>query len=433
MSRRRRAVVGAALLGVALVVAGARVTTRASSAGVALGAPWAFGDFRNLIYYPVQYFFEGGNPYNGRTYAVRYPEQERFPPFLPATLLIHAPIGLLPLGVAQFGYAVVIIAFTGVLVWMGFRGTGDRARHADGGSVAAATGLTLLSRPGQWNLLLGQLTLEVALLSHLALRYARRVPWVGGLALGVSTFKPTFGFPLAILLLARGDRRAVVVGAACAVALNLPVTMILAHTEGGFRSLVASSVANEQAWMGEGLTGNRLSGRDEFNTNSVHRLDLVALAGRFVPEELAGPAMELVITFIVLGFAGLLVHRVANRAPDHTAQVANPIICLAILLSVYHLVYDLLLLVPFVIALARRDVPTMLQRGTPRLLLLASFAALAANYVSTQAVVARLGQAGDMWVLLSSINPLLLVVVFSVYAFIALEATRAARTSPVRV
>jgi hypothetical protein len=57
------------------------------------------------------------------------------------------------------------------------------------------------SRPGQWNLLLGQPALELTLPTYAALYNARRAPGLSGLALAISMYKPTFGIPLAVLTL----------------------------------------------------------------------------------------------------------------------------------------------------------------------------------------------------------------------------------------
>jgi hypothetical protein len=421
MGRRSRAALGLALVAGALLVAAMRVTTRSTSAGVRLGAPWAMGDFRNTVYYPVRFFLEGGNPYDRAAYAARYPNQEPFPPFLPGTLLIHAPFGMLPLVPAELCYAALILLLTGVTAWLALRFTGT----ASAAAVPMIVGLILLSRPGQWNLLHGQVTLLAVIASYVALRYARQVPWLSGLALGFSTFKPTFGVPLAALMLVRGDIRAVTAGVLAGVALNLPIVAVLVSREGGVHSFVESMRTGLTAWTGNGLTGHRWSESKAYNAESIHRIDLLALTGRLVPGAISG-AGELMVTTLVLLSAALIIRRIA-AAPDRLAHLSDSVICTAVLLGMYHLGYDLLLLVLPMAALVRGRVPGVLQRPAIRWLMLGTFAVLATNYVSTGAVVDRLGRDRTVWLALTSINPLLLLVLLIAYSAVALEATRSVR------
>jgi hypothetical protein len=428
MSRRNKTVLGVALVMAALLVATMRVATpSATGAGIRLGAAWAMGDFRNTVYYPVRAFLEGGDPYDRADYRARYPTQERFPPFLPSTLVIHAPFGLLPPVPAALCYAGVAVLLTFGLAWLAFRHAGG----ATAAGVLGATGLILLSRPGQWNLLLGQVTLQVVLACHIALHYARRVPWVSGLALGFSTFKPTFGVPLAALMLARGDTRAVAIGTAVGVVLNLPVVLILSHRAGGVGAFLASMHNDYVEWTGNSITGHRWSESSTYNPVSIHRVDFVSLASRFIPDARVGGILELLVTMTVFVIAALVVRRLAVAAPHRAPELSAPIICVAVLMGVYHLSYDLLLLVPFLVALVRgREVPDMLRRGLPRWILVTALIALAANYASTQAVLERLGGDRTVWLLLASVNPLLLLVVFASYVVAAIATTGVGRVRP---
>ena len=121
-----------------------------------------------------------------------------------------------------------------------------------------------------------------------------------------------------------------------------------------------------------------------------------------------------------------------TAAPEHAAELSEPIICVAIVLGVYHLGYDLLLLVPLLVALVRGRVPEFLRHGSPRRLLLVALVALAANYASTQAVIERLGNNRAVWLLLASVNPLLLVAVFAVCLAAAIATLGVSRIRPVR-
>ena len=64
----------------------------------AFGATKSRIDFEIAVYYPARAFLDGLDPYEQHAYMARYPVQAPFPPFLPATLLLHAPLALLPPG-----------------------------------------------------------------------------------------------------------------------------------------------------------------------------------------------------------------------------------------------------------------------------------------------------------------------------------------------
>jgi hypothetical protein len=399
-----------AALGLALV----RVTWLSRLGGLRLSAAdWALIDFRGSVYYPVRAFVEGANPYDRIPYLARYPDApEAFLPFFPSTLLIHLPFGFMPLRVAQLCYVGLAIVLVVVLARVALRANGESSWTA----TIAAAAVIVLSRPGQWSLLVGQVALQATLASWTALHYATRSPWVSGLALGVATFKPTFGLPLAALMLARGDLKAVGVGALSGFTLNLIPAAILADRSGGFRFYLQSQASAYHAWTG---------GSDYDLTNSLYRIDLVALAGRVAGRELA--QMErLVLTFVVVTVAALLVRRLRRSGTTSDYQaLSDAIICMAVLLCVHHLDYDLLLLVFPLVALVYRRVPGLLEARRVRGVTLGLFAVLALNYVSTQSVLDRFArQPATTW-LLVSINSVVLLLIFIIYAVAAWRVTRA--------
>jgi len=398
-----------AALGLALV----RVTSLSSLGGLRLGADWALTDFHSSVYYPVRAFVEGANPYDKVPYLARYPGAgEGFPPFLPSTLLIHLPFGLMPLTVAHLCYVGLSIVLVVVLAGFALRANGESSWTA----TIAASAVILLSRPGQWGLLLGQVALQAVLASWTALRYATRWPWVSGLALGVATFKPTFGLPLAALMLARGDLKAVGVGALTGFTLNLIPAAILADRIGGFRFYLQSQVNAYYLYTG---------GSDSTPAHTLYRIDLVALAGRVAGRPLA-LVEELVIIFVVLTVAALLVRRLRRSVTTSDHQpLSDAIISMAVLLCVHHLDYDLLLLVFPLLALVYRRLPGLLEDRRVRGVTLGLFAVLGLNYVSTRSVLDRFAlQPATAW-LLVSINSVVLVLIFTIYAVAAWRVTRA--------
>src|SRR3954469_5980565 len=304
-ARRSRLSLAALALIAALGIALLRVTTLSDLGGVRLSANWALIDFQQTIYYPVRAFIDGINPYDRATYHARYPAVAPFPPFLPSTLLIHLPFGVMPLALAETAYVAFSVGLIVLLGRAAVRAAGVKSWTA--ALVAAA--LVALSRPGQWNLLLGQVTLQAVLLSWVALRFAQRTPWLSGLALGAATFKPTFALPIAALMLARGNVKAVGAGVVAALALNLPVAALLEHRVGAVQLLTQNPEAPYSSWAGSS---------DSAPHYSFYRIDVVALFGRIAGRSLSR-GDEVLITILVLAAAALLIRRMrgSETAPGY--------------------------------------------------------------------------------------------------------------------
>jgi hypothetical protein len=406
--RRPRVVLAALALIAALGIAALRVTTLSDIGGVRLSASWALNDFHSVIYYPVRALVDGVNPYDSAPYRARYPDADTFPPFLPGTLLLHLPFGILPLALAELAYVAFSI---GLIVLVGrvvVRANGVTSWA----SALFAAALLTLSRPGQWNLLLGQVTLQVVLLSWVALRFAQRTPWLSGLALGAATFKPTFALPIGALMLARGNVKAVGAGVLFALALNLPVAAILEHRAGALQLLAQDPGRPYDSWTGRSDSAPRWS---------FYRIDLVALVGRIAGRPLSH-RVELTITILVLAVAALLIRRMRGSETTSGYQpLSEAIICIATLLCVHHLDYDLLLLALPLAALVYRRTPGLLENSAVRLGMLWLFALVAANYLSTQSVLDRFEPDAPGRFALASANSLALVLIFAIYGVTALR------------
>jgi hypothetical protein len=179
-----------------------------------VNADWAMVDFRSSVYYPAVAFLRGDNPYDPRAFLAQYPSEDTFPLYLPAILLLHAPLALLGYAGAAITFYVFTLALTLVTAFVALRMNGvDRSAAL----VVFVASLMVLSRPGHMNLLVGQNTLVYVLGTYLALWAAERSPIASGAGLMLACLKPTFGVPLAVLMLAQGHVRAVAIAAAMAV------------------------------------------------------------------------------------------------------------------------------------------------------------------------------------------------------------------------
>lgn len=400
--RRQRILLAALALIAALGIAALRVTTMSDIGGLRLSANWALVDFQNIIYYPVRAFIDGVNPYDREVYRARYPDAETFPPFLPSTLLLHLPFGVLPLALAKWAYVAFSVALIVVLGRAVVRANGVTSWA----SALFAAALVTLSRPGQWGLLLGQVTLQLVLLSWVALRFAQRMPWLSGVALGAAAFKPTFAVPVGALMLVRGNVRAVAAGVLFALALNLPIVAMLEHRAGAVQLLVQDVGKPYHSWTGRS---------DSSPKWSIYRLDLVALGGRLAGRSLS-PRVEAVIAILVLVVAALVILRLRRSETTSGDQtLSEAIICIATLLCVHHLDYDLLLLALPLAALVYRRTPGLPENPAVRRAMLWLFALMAANYVSTQSVLDRLEPDAPLRYALTSANTLALLLLFAIY------------------
>ena len=411
MTASARTFAAAGALIVVLGILGQRAVPRLNVPGHVDPARWVLQDFRDAVYYPVVAFLDGRNPYDQAAQAETYPVGQPFPPYLPLTLVAHLPFGLMPHAEADALYAAAVLALTAVLAVLALGGAGVQVTAA---ATLGLTALLLVSRPGQMNLLLGQVTAQVVIGAYVALRWARTKPLLAGLGLALATLKPTYGVPLAVLmLLGRGDVAAGTAGAAISAALCLAALVPLVHAAGGVAPFVASLGGSATAFSAE-HTSNAWS--------SFARIDLAALAARLlgrVPDGWVEVTLGLVTAAAAL--VGLRRLRGDERAP--TTQLGVGLICLTLLIATYHQAYDALLLTQPAVALAagswgRGVVAPPALRWT----VLALLAVPAVNYLASGTMVAGLNIGGPVWLAVTAVNPLALLGAWGVHLGLACRA-----------
>jgi hypothetical protein len=392
--------IGAAVFATALTVALLRVSTFSELLGVRLRMPWTMNDFKTAIYCPAAIFLQGGNPYSREQFLRFCPIQDVFPLYLPSTLILHAPLGLLPIHGATLLYFCISIALSVLVVRMGLRLAGA---EASAGPVLLGAGLLLLSRPGQWNLLLGQPTLELVVATYVALFWAREAPLISGLALAVCMYKPTFGIPLAVLMFVRGDRRALLFAVLVAGVLNALPLAVLAQRAGGLAAFARDLAHSQKAW--EAVVDP---------STQVYGVDTPGLVSRLMGRRL-GAGEYLIVTLLILGATGSALRSLGRSDEPGVARLSAAIVCLGILLSVHHQAYDLVLLVAPAIAVVQAALPKGFLKPRLRLALLGVVGLLGLNYVTTLSVLHRLNQHGQVWLALASLNGALLLLMFLIF------------------
>ena len=400
-----------AAVGVAVLRVG--VLTHVGS--LRLSAPYAMNDFYSATYYPVRAFLEGENPHDHVRLKALYPQVEDYPPYLPLNLVLHLPFGLLPPRAAAITYFSFSVLLTLLLAVAALRLAGIPSSLRRVTLVAA---LLLLSRPGHWTLISGQHAILLTLLTYLALLNARQSPIHSGLALGICMYKPTFGVPLAVLMLASGYARAVGVGALVTGAVNIPLFLLLADRAGGVGPFVQKLFAGYHTW--QNVPGMDLG--SSLNPYSFQRVDVTVLVSRFVGHSLPA-GLSLTLAAAVLAAAGLGLFRLAKHQGRAAADLSIGLVSLGVLLAAYHMAYDLVLLTAPVAALVARGLPKLAQLGG-RLGFLVLFAIPGLNWVVTESVLRAWAPARPVWLAVASVNSFCLVALFCGYLAVALAYTR---------
>jgi hypothetical protein len=335
-----------------------------------------------------------------------------FPLYLPVTLLLYLPFGLLPLGISQWLHHAVTVGLTVVLAAVTLRLCAIRPTWP---RVLGVATLVLVSRPGHWNLALGNCAVPAALGIYLAFLHARRRPWLAAIGLALSTFKPTFGLPAALLLAAGGLPGLSLRALSISAILSAGVIAVLSAYAGGLAPFVASLQANYIGWQRVAVVD---AGTAPF------RVDIVALVGRLTGHPpTAGDA--LILTAIVLVMGALLVRRAAALTSDGTTgPLPASIVCVSILMCTYHQAYDLILLLLPLTALISRALPLACERRRlARGALLTMLAIPSANYLASGTAMTALGVSGELRLLVTSLNGLALIAALLLYARLSVDAS----------
>ncbi|WP_242546187.1 glycosyltransferase 87 family protein [Amycolatopsis sp. MtRt-6] len=292
-------------------------------------------DFRDALYFPIREFLHGGNPYDPAAMFAHWPVRQDFNLYQPYHLLLHAPFAL-P------GYRVGAVSFTlfSLLLLVALAAlTAHAVRRylpvpfVVGTAVVAA--LLVTSQVGKAQLYVGQVNPLIALGAAGALLARRDRPGWAAVALALAWLKPQYGFPLAVLLFARGSRRVALTGTAIAAAASLPVVVLLVVRGGGIGPFLDVIVAN--------LTHARGTTYGAVDSVTSQRIDVAAVLFRVTGWVPAG--IELAVLAGVLVSSALLVRRT-------TEPVADLLTVLAVVVCVVHQPGDVLIAVPAMGAVA---------------------------------------------------------------------------------
>jgi hypothetical protein len=257
----------------------------------------------------------------------------------------------------------------------------------------------LLSRVGQSNQILGQLGIYFTLFTIIAIRFSRSSTGLSTVGVALASLKPTFGIPLVVLMLAGKKWRPAVFGILLtALGSGLSLSWILVHEP----TDLLSSFANSQDAI--------VSDKDVDPASAWMRTDLLSVVARNFSIA-TDVQSELLAMFVILLPACIASWYLSSvRDSEETRALEQAVICSAIPLCIYHLSYDLLLLVPaLALALGGRIFTTQTHALRYRAAYVALVAIPLMNYFASHSVMAWLNIEGVMREFAISLNAIALL------------------------
>ncbi|QDT09202.1 glycosyltransferase family 87 protein [Planctomycetes bacterium K23_9] len=334
----RLTIIGLLLIAFSVALGGYRAITKYQVPGPFSHDNAGFCDFHNGLYFPTAALIEGISPY-GEVYATTYPVDRQVPFFSPGFFAMHAPLAILPLRIAEVAYFVLIVL---TALAIGFFVASMVGRYRRWDLILMITGLLLLSRGGQSTLYVGYFTMEIVLATLLAIHWAPRRPWLAALALVIVSAKPTYILPLGFLMLARGNYKALAIGAVLSlVAAGIPFAWLAAHASEGNLITGVWEIAEDI----RATQDVHMLVADEMPVNTWTRIDLPAIVAKWMQAD-PSQAKLVGIMFFVLALPMVVLFR-RNKAgvDDGAAGLTGLLILSAFLASIYHQSYDAMVLI----------------------------------------------------------------------------------------
>ena len=334
-------------------------------------------DFHNGVYYPAVALTEGYDPY-GPEFAADFPVTRQIPPYSPLALVLHWPLGWMPLRVAEVVYYIITLAF---LISIGLLSVNNVPKVIERTAWTLLAVLAVLaSRSGHTTLFTAYFTAELALGTIVALRFAESRPVISGLGIALASIKPNFGIPLILLMAMRGNWRAVILGVTFSVAgALLGVAILLQHVN--LETLIADVKSSDSAHVTDDY---------ELPVNTWTRVDTLAVVAKWTQLNPTAPiALCVMIALLILPwFAMLRLRRQGDRSGD---QSYSGVLILAVgLSSLYHHAYDALLLIPAVFSLLLNCEWRKWFAMPGRVLLAGGLLFVPWNYLSAEVILQRL-------------------------------------------
>ena len=376
---------------------------------------FGFCDFYNGIYYPTKAFLNGDNPYKEEI-TESYPISRHVPFFSPLVFVLHAPLTFLPRSIAAVAYFFLLVGLVLAISRLVFSILKIPVNYS---LLMLIAGCLMFTRPGHNSIFNGYFTLELALGTLLALHYGKSRPALSTIGLVLASFKPSYALPLFILMLFRGHWRPAISGA---------VIASIAALAGLFWISESQSLTEIYGFVTEAQTAHH-NFPNVWPVNTWTRVDLLAVIAKWNawrPSDDIHLIVMLAILAIPCMTIALAAGKQATESDEDGAGGAVGLICmLAMLVSVYHHFYDgVVLCVPIVALFVARHGFWGKLTTIQRYVLLALLATPFMNYVSSKAVINRLGLEGAAFTAVTSVNGITLSIALFYTCYLTWKATR---------
>lgn len=354
-------------------------------------------DFHNGVYQPALGLRNGVIPYS-KELPQRFQVTRPTPAYSPFIVALHIPLTFLPLQAAEVVYFAAILGMMLAVAWLVLR---EADREAARYLVVPLLTFMVFSRGGHSTLITGYFTMELVLGVVVAFRYADSRPWLSALGVLFASGKPTYAIPLGIVMLARGNYRALFMGIVLAVVGALVPLLFLAEQHGWEKIIEAVQTGQE----------DHLDDTTEFPINTWTRIDIAAIVCKWLganPREL----VLLVAMLPLIAWPAMQLRRLQRDGDRSGATTPSGAVCvLAMLTSLYHHAYDALTVVGPVVGLMIGRHAGYRNFGVfARIALAALLSAPLWNYTSSETFIDRLPELTMAKEIFSSTNTLCLVV-----------------------
>ncbi|MEY2571290.1 MAG: hypothetical protein QOE63_1640, partial [Acidimicrobiaceae bacterium] len=303
-----------------------------------------FNDYRDTGYLAGRDVRDGENPYDHVAFVQRHPTSHELDLYGPQWFLVQVPLSLLSFVAAKVVWVALLLV--GALLLAHFARQLAR-RPRDVWADLLLAGLILGSAAGKNAIFLGQPVMWYALAVVVVLAAGDKRPWLGGAALAVAMVKPQVGVLLALLIgFGFGWWRLVLRGVVVTIAAALVPLLFIVSAAGGPRDFMRSVTDNASYvsdLVAEQATEPLAERLDVVNT-SAKLLDIAPTTGWL--------AAELVVA-IAGGIVGLRRRHRAVGDDVGTDVAAMSLLAVTLLVGAFHPLYDaLLLFIPLVLAWA---------------------------------------------------------------------------------
>ena len=298
-------------------------------------------DFRDTIWLPIQYFLDGGLPWDDAAYHTRYPFAQVYPLYLPSYwwpaagfLVLPYKVGLV-LWIGLCAGAIVFLVTWTVQTLCG--ATGWRCWVP----ILLCVGFIVTVRAGRFGLVTANWAIPCAAAAAVVITgRVRGVQLV--LLLMIAMVKPQVGLVLLALCTARNQWRPVLAALAASTALCLPIAIVAVVRAGGIAELFAMGVNLFSIGFGNETSPKLASDMQIDLAGSVQHL--LPVVDRPWTTVLTGIAAMVTIPGYVL-----VRRRFGEQSPEAWVMGA-----LAVAIVLPNMLYASVVLIPGLVALAWR-------------------------------------------------------------------------------